>query len=92
MKNKKENIAKKFAEELQLPENALHNTFNIEFHSNTEVVIDGCMGIVEYSEELISVNLGNIVACFHGDKMEISSFFEAQTVIKGTVISMDFST
>lgn len=92
MKNKKENIAKKFAEELQLPESAVHNTFGIEFHSNSEIIIDGCMGIVEYSEELISINLGNMIANFHGDNMEISTFFESQTVIKGTVISMDFST
>lgn len=92
MKRRKDDIAKKFAEELQLPETALHNTFTIEFRSNTEVTIEGCMGMVEYSENLIAVNLGSRIVRFQGADMEISTFFESQAVIKGTVISMDFST
>lgn len=91
MKHKNKNIAKKFADELQLPENAIHETFSIEFRSNTVVTVEGCMGMVEYSGELISINLGSKIVHFHGADMEISTFFESQAVIKGTVISMDFS-
>lgn len=91
MKRRKEEIAKKFAEELQLPESAIHNTFSIEFRSNTDVTVEGCMGIIEYSQELIAINLGSRIVRFHGDEMEISTFFESQAVIKGTVLSMDFS-
>lgn len=91
MKRRKEEFARKFAEELQLPESAIHNTFSIEFRSNTDVTIEGCMGIIEYSQELIAINLGSKIVRFHGDEMEISTFFESQAVIKGTVLSMDFS-
>lgn len=91
MKRRKDELAKKFAEELQLPEAALHSTFSIEFKSNSEVTIDGCMGMIEYSEELIAINLGSRIVRFHGADMEISTFFDSQAVIKGTVISMDFS-
>ncbi len=91
MKRRKEEFARKFAEELQLPESAIHNTFSIEFRSNTDVTVEGCMGIIEYSQELIAINLGSKIVRFHGDEMEISTFFESQAVIKGTVLSMDFS-
>lgn len=92
MKRRKDDIAKKFADELQLPETAVHNTFTIELNSNTEVTINGCMGMVEYSEEHIAINLGSKIVHFYGSNMEISTFFDFQAVIKGTVISMDFST
>lgn len=91
MKRRKEEFARKFAEELQLPESAIHNTFSIEFRSNTDVTVEGCMGIIEYSQELIAINLGSKIVRFHGDEMEISTFFESRAVIKGTVLSMDFS-
>lgn len=91
MKRRKEDMAKKFAEELQIPESAVHKTFSIEFHSNTDVTVEGCMGMVEYSDRLIAINLGDRIVRFHGDDMEISTFFESQAVIKGTVLSMDFS-
>lgn len=91
MKRKTDRIAKKFAEELQLPESAVHNIFSIEFRSNTEVTLEGCLGIIEYSDRLISINLGSCTVAFRGDALEISTFFEAQAVIKGTVLSMEFS-
>lgn len=91
MKRKKDQIAKKFAEELQLPEAAVHNIFSIEFRSNSEVTVEGCMGIIEYSDFRITINLGCRKVSFHGDELEISTFFESQAVIKGTVLSMDFS-
>ena len=91
MKRSKKDMAKKFAEELQIPESAIHKTFSIEFRSDTDVTIEGCMGMVEYSDRLIAINLGNRIVRFHGDDMEISTFFESQAVIKGTILSMEFA-
>ena len=88
---KKDNLAKKFAEELQLPEGAVHKIFTIEFHSNTQVSVDGCMGMVEYSDSVIAINLGDRIVRFHGNDLEMDTFFDSQAVIKGTVLSMDFS-
>ncbi len=91
MKKRKNEIARKFAEELQLPETAVHNTFTIEFHGESRVIIEGCMGILDYSDEYIAVNLGSKTVRFKGANMQMDTFFESQAVIKGNVISMDFS-
>ena len=91
MKKSKDELVKKFTEEMQLPESAVTDSFRIEFRGNTDVVIEGCRGIVEYTEECISLNLGKNIARFSGAQLEISPFFESQAILKGTVISMDFS-
>ncbi len=83
--------AKRLAEEIQFPEDAFCDTFSIEMHSNTEIVIEGCKGIVEYDTSIIALNLGKHIARFHGDSLEISNFSEQQAVIKGDIVSMDFS-
>lgn len=88
---KLKNNAKKFAEEIQLPEDAFYDSFTIEMRSNTEITIDGCKGMVEYGASHIAINLGSLVARFHGDGLEISNFSEQQAIIKGTVISVEFS-
>lgn len=85
------NTAKKFAEEIQFPESAFCDSFTIEMHSNTNIMIDGCKGMVEYSDGLIAINLGSMVVRFLGDSLEISNFSEQQAVIKGTVMTVEFS-
>lgn len=91
MRRNKEDFVKKFTEELQIPESAITDTFRIEFHSNTEVIIEGCKGIIEYEESGIALNLGKSVVRFSGADLEINSFFEESAILKGTVVSMDFS-
>lgn len=91
MKRSKNEIAKKFTEELQLPESAVTNSFRIEFRGTADVVIEGCKGIIEYEEYCIALNLGKNIVRFFGADLEISSFFEEQAILKGTVLSMEYS-
>ena len=91
MKKSKEDIVKKFTEEMQLPESAITDSFRIEVTGTSDVIIEGCRGIVEYTQSCITLNLGKNIVRFTGTQLEISSFFETQAILKGTVISMDFS-
>lgn len=91
MKRNKEEIIKKFTEEMQIPESAITDSFKIEFRGNSDIIIEGCKGIIDYEETKISLNLGKMIVRFGGAELEISSFFEEQAIIKGTVVTMDFS-
>lgn len=91
MKRNKEAIVKKFTEEMQLPESALTDSFKIEIVGTNTACVEGCRGIVEYEESSIALNLGKNVVRFCGADLEISSFFEQQAVIKGTVMTVEFS-
>lgn len=91
MKRSKNELTKKFTEEMQLPESAVTDSFRIEFRGNTDVVIEGCKGIIEYEESCIALNLGKNIVRFSGADLEISSFFEEQAILKGTVAVMEYS-
>ncbi len=91
MKKKKEAFAKKLADELQFPETAVTDTFHIEFTGGSDVTVEGCKGVVEYSEDVIALNLGKNVLRFRGANLEISVFSGEQAVIKGDIAIMEFS-
>lgn len=88
---KYKDTAKKFAEEIQFPEDAFCDTFSIEIKSNTEIIIEGCKGMVEYDTTQIAVNLGSMIVRISGDCLEISNFSDQQVTIKGIIISVSFS-
>lgn len=91
MKKKKDTIARKFAEEMQIPESAVRNVFRIEMRSLTDIEIEGCAGIVEYDTAFISLNLCNCVLTVRGIDLEITSFSEMRVLISGTVTDFSFS-
>ena len=90
MKKRKESITRKFAEEMQIPESALRNIFRIEMTSRTDILVEGCAGIVEYDESFISLNLCDCILSVKGTNLEITSFSEMQVIINGTVTDISF--
>lgn len=90
MKKKKDAIVKKFAEEMQIPESAVRNTFRIEMRSQSDIEIEGCAGIIEYDESFISLNLCGSILGISGINLEITSFSEMQVIISGTVTQLSF--
>ncbi len=90
MRKRKEAMATKIAEELQVPRNAICNTFSIEFRGQNSVSVEGCLGVLEYDENTLTLNLGNNTVRFTGHNLEISNFFEQQALLTGTVIFMEF--
>lgn len=88
MKKKKEDLVYRFAEEMQFPVSALTDTFRIELRGQNEMTVEGCRGIVEYDENSVSLNLGNISLNIAGKSLEISTFSEQQAVITGVVTNI----
>ena len=91
MKKKKDELAKKFAEEMQLPQSAVSDIFRIEMRGKSDVMIEGCKGIVEYDENTISLNLGNCIVSLTGNDLEINNLSEQQAIINGNVCSVNFT-
>ena len=88
---KKEQIISGLIQSSGLPKAAFNGYAQIELTSNEEAVIDGCKGIIEYSEEKIALNLGNTCAEFRGKRLEMKIFEYEQTVITGKFTSICFS-
>lgn len=90
-KQKKEQLIKKVAEELQFPDSAMTNTYRIEFRGTTDVIVEGCRGIVEYRDDCIALNLGKRIISFSGKKLELENFLDGYVQIKGEITSTEFS-
>lgn len=76
--------------ELEIPQLTLKSCAHIELFANTQANIEGCKGIVEYTEEKIVLNLGSVCAKFCGKEMTIRSFDGESAVICGTFMTIEF--
>lgn len=76
--------------ELDIPPLASKSCAHIELFANTSAGIEGCRGIVEYSEDKIVMNLGNVCAKFCGTDLIIRSFDGEAAVICGTFHTIEF--
>ncbi|MBQ5823717.1 MAG: YabP/YqfC family sporulation protein [Clostridia bacterium] len=88
---KKNSLISGLIKDIDLPKTAFNGYAQTEIISNTEARIDGCKGIIEYSEEKISLNLGNICAQFCGSRLELKLFEDEQAVINGCFSAINFS-
>lgn len=66
------------------------NIPHLELVGNSECVVDGLKGIIEYTKEKIKINLGKYFVTFLGDGLYINSFSHEGAVIQGTIISVEF--
>lgn len=84
-------MAKKRNGRLRIPvPESLSPEARIEMLSNREVVVDGCKGVVEYDENVIKLNTGELVIGFTGVDLLIKSLGEDIAVITGKIAEITF--
>ena len=77
--------------ELEIPPLTAKACARMEIFSNCRANIEGCLGIIEYSNEKILLNLGNSCAKFSGSCLQISAYDGDCVTITGTFCAIDFS-
>ncbi len=83
------NKEKKQKSRVPLPD-ILLNEAKIEMLSNREIIVDGCKGVVEYGENLIKLNIGELTLSLVGDEMLIESFDGGVVVVRGKFAEISF--
>jgi sporulation protein YqfC len=63
----------------------------IEMTGNREIIIDGCKGVVEYTENNIRISLGESVLSLSGDNLVIQTFDNDVVIIDGMISDIDFA-
>ncbi len=63
----------------------------IEMTGNREIIIDGCKGVVEYTENNIRLSLGESIMSLSGDSLLIQSFDNDVVIISGQISDIDFT-
>ena len=62
----------------------------IELYGNKRMIVLDCKYVVDFSEESVVLNLGNLNMKVRGDNLLISSFCFGQTDITGEIVSIEF--
>lgn len=63
---------------------------HIDFCSNKEALIDGCLGIIEYNSEIVRLNCKNIILKFVGADLSIKADTIEQITVSGNIFSLEF--
>ena len=78
-----------FKEKSEMPASVLASP-HIEAFSNKEIIIDGCKGVIDYSDDYIKLKLkkGSLILC--GSSFYIYLFENGTINIKGELKTMEF--
>ena len=62
----------------------------IELFGNKEITVEGCLGVLEYSDTYLKLKLpkGSLIVC--GKNFDISAFEGTTITVKGSMSSLEF--
>lgn len=81
-----ENIYRKY----EIQKESLFGGTHVEISGNTEVIVEGCLGVLEYGDRVISLNTAKLTVKISGADLSIVSFQNGQVVITGVIASVDY--
>ncbi len=85
-----ERIIEAVSRNLDLPPDAVAGYAHIELCGNREAIIEGCQGVLEYSDSVIALNTGKLTVRICGCELTIASMQNGQAIIKGIITSLDY--
>ena len=63
---------------------------HMEVSGNHEVVLEGCGGIIEYTDDVVRVKTGKSITKFNGKNLEIKCIQIDSLIIQGFITSIEF--
>lgn len=89
--NRGEKLIDSISRSLDIPADAVSGYAHIELSGNREAIIEGCCGVLEYSECTIALNTGRLTVRICGCDLTIVSMQNGQAVIKGMITGLDYT-
>ena len=85
------NFRSKLADELEIPNNALSDNFDLIMHGNKKVIIENHLGIKIYEDNMISVKTNDQDITIKGSKFIIEEINNYKVIVKGNIKEIIFS-
>lgn len=76
---------------LEEPATAFLPPVRVELLGNRQAVVDGCRGIIEYSDTCIRLSAQGLILKFTGTGLEIKAFTENEAIVGGTILGLEYS-
>lgn len=73
------------------PAVAFLSPVRVELLGNRQAVVDGCRGIIEYSDSCIRLSAQGLILRFTGTGLEIRAFTENEAIVSGTILGLEYS-
>lgn len=81
----------KLADELEIPNNALSDNFDLRMHGNKKIMIENHLGITIYEDDMVSVKTNDQTITIKGSKFKIEEINNYKVIIKGNIKEIIFS-
>lgn len=88
--SRSERILDSISRSLDLPQDTVSGFAHIEISGNREVIVEGCQGVLEYSDCAIALNTGRLTVRICGCELTIISMQNGQAVIKGIITGVEY--
>ncbi len=75
---------------LELPHAAVANVSHMELHGNSQVLVEGCGGILEYEAEVIRIRTGKMVTKFTGRGLRVRCMTGNSLIVEGFLTGIEF--
>ena len=76
---------------LEEPAVAFLPPVRVELLGNRQAVVDGCKGIIEYSDSCIRLSTPRLILKFTGTGLEIRALTDSSAIVEGTILSLEYS-
>ncbi|MBP3939413.1 MAG: YabP/YqfC family sporulation protein [Clostridia bacterium] len=83
-------LSHRICDKLELDEDICRNCGYIELVSDCFALVDGCKGVSEYDDNLITLNLGKKSVTFEGKNLTINSLSMEQAMVEGIITKVEF--
>lgn len=76
---------------LEEPATAFLPPVRVELLGNRQAIVDGCRGIIEYSDTCIRLSTDRLILKFTGAEMEIKSLTDTSVIVEGNILGLEYS-
>ena len=90
-KQKWAKLSEKINDSLEIPNAALPDVAQIELSGNREAMVDGCQGILQYTDSAIRLSTGRLIVRFTGSELRVCAMQSGQIRISGLIAAVDFT-
>ena len=84
-------VLKKTVRALELTPDILSGMAHFELSGNREVVVEGCRGVLEYSDNVIRLTAGKLTVRFTGRGLELRNLKRDSAIVEGFITAIEFS-
>ncbi len=79
------NFRSKLADELEIPNNALSDNFELLMHGSKKIIIENHMGLTVYDDNMVTVKTKDQDITIRGSKFKIEEINNYKVIVKGII-------